>query len=479
MRPISLTEDVTGTFTNEGPTHLRQRTILHIAFRNLSIEHLEPAFFNKAEALADRWTEALSLRSYSDEICCRSVNESQKDSAVIDVGEWMSRASFDAMGLASFNFDFRTIQNESEDVYDAYRQRLAVMDKGVGIWGTLNSYLPIIRNTAITRDIRIMNTSLRTIDTTVKSIVAQTKAAMKGVSAEQDLFASLIESNLSVGQSDRLADATLLEQCSTLLLTGSDTVSVALSWCLHFLANYPEVQARLRDELYDSTSCEVDDMSDTSSDSGYEEHCVSCKAKTMQMAMQMAMPYKCSCHLKGARWKAVSNLRYLDSVVRETLRLCPPIQNIVRVATCDDTIPLFFPVSLANGTTRRQDTGYIPIRKGSYVHIPIDGLNQCEDIWGPDAAEFRPSRWETATLPSLPSVDYPLSFGMGNHHSCLGHRLALAHIKIFLATLLPRFEFNPAEGIEISKFGSTLTRPYVQGKWSDGSQLPLRVRKLQ
>lgn len=71
-----------------------------------------------------------------------------------------------------------------------------------------------------------------------------------------------------------------------------------------------------------------------------------------------------------------------------------------------------------------------------------------------------------------------MAFGMGTH-SCLGHKFAFAEIKIFLAVILPQLEFLPAEGIQISKFNSILTRPYISGKWSAGTQLPVRVRALK
>ena len=80
-------------------------------------------------------------------------------------------------------------------------------------------------------------------------------------------------------------------------------------------------------------------------------------------------------------------LPYLDAIVRETLRVCPPVHGTIRVATEDDHIPVSEPVTLQDGTIIPKG-GYITIRKGSYVHIPIEGLNYSPDIWGPTAQEF-------------------------------------------------------------------------------------------
>ena len=171
------------------------------------------------------------------------------------------------------------------------------------------------------------------------------------------------------------------------MLAGSDTVSVALTWCFHFLAVNPEVQSHLRKDLYYAEFSGEDDVSDSSTDSGYQE-CRSCKYKPRPL-LGSTSGNICICPPKS-RWNTILNLGSLDAVVRETLRLCPPVHSTIRVAMKDDSIPISHPISLSNGTTLGQEIqSYIPIRKGSYIHIPIEGLNQCEDIWGPDAGKFR------------------------------------------------------------------------------------------
>lgn len=93
---------------------------------------------------------------------------------------------------------------------------------------------------------------------------------------------------------------------------------------------------------------------------------------------------------------------------------------------------------------------------------------------------FSPDRWRNIhSRDSTKQGIYNLmTFGLGPH-SCLGHWFAVAEIKIFIAALLPHFEFSPVEGIKISKFNSILTRPFVSGKWSAGTQLPLVVREVK
>lgn len=177
----------------------------------------------------------------------------------------------------------------------------------------------------------------------------------------------------------RLSDVELLDQCSTFLLAGSDSVSVALSWCLHFLALHPSVQTRLRQEIssglssYGLSHVSLNgDNSDCSADSGFAEEYI--------------RPISEGNNSHKAYSAAVERLPFLTSVIREALRLCPPVHGTIRVATMDDHIPISHPITLPDGT---QETQYIKIRKGSYVHVPIEGLNYSSDIWGDDAQVFK------------------------------------------------------------------------------------------
>ena len=63
---------------------------------------------------------------------------------VIDVAHWTSRASFDVMGLTAFDHDFNAVQDDSREVYVAYRRIFNVIEKGFGLKGLLGLYFPIL-----------------------------------------------------------------------------------------------------------------------------------------------------------------------------------------------------------------------------------------------------------------------------------------------------------------------------------------------
>ena len=154
------------------------------------------------------------------------------------------------------------------------------------------------------------------------------------------LIQTTVKSSMSQDPARRMSDQDLVDQISSLLFAGSDTTSVAIAWCLHHLSLNPQIQKRLKEELYSLHSIEDVNM--------------------------------------------VDKLPYLDAVIQETLRLCPPAHSTIRVATKDDVVPLSYPMKLRDGVV----VDKVPIRKGSYVHIPMEGLNMSEDIWGGDALIF-------------------------------------------------------------------------------------------
>lgn len=155
-----------------------------------------------------------------------------------------------------------------------------------------------------------------------------------------------MKANMSEDPSKRLSDAEVLDQLTTFLFSGSDTTALAMSWCIHLLSLNSGVQTRLRQELLEASKSHPSSALDVN---------------------------------------VIDALPLLDAVVRETLRISPPAHSSIRVATKDDIIPLSEPMVLRDGTVTRE----IKIRKGSYIHIPIEGLNTSKDLWGDDAHEFK------------------------------------------------------------------------------------------
>jgi hypothetical protein len=82
-----------GIFASEGIVHKRQRRVATPAFSVQNMRALVPLVFKKGEELKDRWMGLIQEQA---------IDNSQKHSPGIrlDVCRWISRATFDVMGLA-------------------------------------------------------------------------------------------------------------------------------------------------------------------------------------------------------------------------------------------------------------------------------------------------------------------------------------------------------------------------------------------
>ena len=158
----------------------------------------------------------------------------------------------------------------------------------------------------------------------------------------------------------------------------------------------------------------------------------------------------------------VNSLPYLDSVIRETLRIHAPVPATMRVAVKDDIVPLGTPFVDKKGKVHNsilwvQQSSYLnwfnmmewfvlcSVRKGQTMFIPILPINRSEALWGPDAREFkyvhfvfllkllivhgwnRPERWESSpeAAGAVPGVWGNMLTFLGGPRACIGYRFSL------------------------------------------------------
>lgn len=114
---------------------------------------LTPIFFQKAEELCERW-DGLVTKPFNDvanptdppPAYAPFATAAEKFKGVtIDVAHWISRASFDVIGLTGFDYHFNSLEDETEDVYLAYRRLFDMADKGAPLRTIIELYFPIIR----------------------------------------------------------------------------------------------------------------------------------------------------------------------------------------------------------------------------------------------------------------------------------------------------------------------------------------------
>lgn len=127
----------------------------------------------------------------------------------------------------------------------------------------------------------------------------------------------------------------------------------------------------------------------------------------------------------------MQNITYLTSVIYETLRLYPPISQLINRRTTQDT--------LLGGT--------IPIPEGTYVGYYAYSTNRDREAWGPRADEFWPERWGT-NVEEI-AMNYRRANSRcnfitfhGGRRACLGERFTLFATRIMLVEIIRRVRWK-------------------------------------
>ncbi|CBF80485.1 hypothetical protein AN8411.2 [Aspergillus nidulans FGSC A4] len=120
-------------------------------------------------------------------------------------------------------------------------------------------------------------------------------------------------------------------------------------------------------------------------------------------------------------FSVLRNMKYLNAVLNETHRLFPNGVTQVRKCIRDTTLPV------GGGPDGKQP---IFVRKGDVVQVNKNVIHRDHDIWGPDAEDFRPERWENLR----PYWNF-VPFG-GGPRRCPAQMLVTAEASYFLARLM-------------------------------------------
>jgi cytochrome P450 len=232
----------------------------------------------------------------------------------------------------------------------------------------------------------------REIDAVMYDTIARRRADTERPG--DDLLSRLLAARDDDGS--RMTDAQLRDELVTLFLAGHETTALALSFCFYLLARHPEAEARLAAELDEVLKGEAPTVA------------------------------------------TVPRLRYTEWVVRESMRLYPPVPSIGREALEDCEV-----------------AGY-HVPRGTQLAL-VQWAAHRDGRWFADPEPFRPERWDNDLARRLPRGAY-FPFGDGPR-ICIGNQFAMLEAVLILATVAQRFRLALAPGFRLELLPSVTLRP--------------------
>ncbi|KAF8678318.1 Cytochrome P450 hydroxylase [Rhizoctonia solani] len=457
--------DNQGIFTTEGEMHRKLRRVIAPAFSYQSVKNLTPLFFHKSFELRDKLRSVLAVPQTVSRpgVEVEQFPGEPSPRVRMDLHNWIGRATFDIIGVAGFGYEFHSIQEETNTFYDAYRCMFNALRQvenklhnlGLFFPQWVANCLPDARTKEVKRCRKIIEVETRALFAKRREGIAAEKAAGATVGKDFVMLNLLLRSNEA--DSVYLTESEIIAQIDSIMFAGHDTTSMAIQWALWELTRYPPVQARLRAELAPLVPILKDFVPAGPSETGH---------KYADLTGEL-----------GDLAARLDALPYLEKFVREVLRFHPSVHSTFRVAMKDDIIPVSEPVRNQNGEISKAwvgdhktglSSGGIRIRKGEFIHIPIEGMHLLKSVWGEDAHDFNPDRWDSlpAKVKASPGLYANLmSFSVGPN-SCPASRWALVEIKVMLAVMIASFEFTGASPMSAHNF--LVGRPYERNKFEKG-----------
>jgi cytochrome P450 len=351
-----------GLLTSEGDFWRRQRRLAQPAFHRQRINFYAQVMTEYAAKTSARW----------------------RDGATLDISREMMRLTLALVGKTLFDAD---VESDADEVGRSLTDVMELFGYLMMPFSELLEKLPLPPQRRFKR-------ARARLDAIIYRIIEERR---RSEADRGDLLSMLLFAVDEEGDRRGMTNEQLRDEVMTIFLAGHETTANALTWAWYLLAQNPEAEAALHDEL--------------------------------------------DAVLKGERLPTVEDLphlRYTEMVVSETMRLYPPAWAVGRLAM------------------EEHEAGGYRIPRGSIV-LASQYVMHRDPRFFPDPERFDPLRFTPEAKQSRPQFAY-FPFG-GGPRRCIGEGFAWAEAVIILATLARRWRLSLAPGQTIKPQPRITLRP--------------------
>ena len=278
-----------------------------------------------------------------------------------------------------FDTDMDSMENEADQIGETMKVVQDMINKRFLQIIPMPDWVPSPGNLKLSK-------ARKTLHQTIDQIIQARMKPNGEIDDNGDMMSMLLLAEYEDGS--KMSPKQVMDELITLFVAGHETTSNALSWAFYLLAKHPEIQTKLQTELDDVL-----------------------KGKT-------------------AVFSNLSDLIYTEMVIKESMRLLPPVWTLNTRQANEDTIigDYLFP----------QDK----------VIFISPFANHTNPKYFPDPEKFDPERFSAENEKTIPKHVY-IPFGTGPR-VCIGQAFAMMEAKLILASIVQCFEISLAQGQELN-----------------------------
>ena len=350
--------------------HLRLQKAVNPAFPKKATREYEPivrAYLNK-------------LLLHLDE----AIVKSKKRPAVVDIIEWINFYTFDVIGESTWSQGYDCLENRPDHTFTGVLMHFqaALVRATIEYYPWLGWFMAKITPKST---FEMLENFFKDGHQRLEDHIVAKK------SPHPDLIRYLLEHNAKAESAEKLSDVEVEQDVLAIIVGGSETLTTTFLGAFHYLLTDLSKLDRLVAEVRStfSTEAEIDAFS------------------------------------------AATKLPYLNAVIEETLRLCPPTPDCLRRENTRSAKKSIF-------------TGQILPASSTMSVFCYPMSNSVVHFEKPDA--FEPERW-------MCDQEYPAFhlFGMGPR-GCLDQPLARLEMRLLLALFLYRYDVEVPQGETLRKW---------------------------
>jgi cytochrome P450 len=280
----------------------------------------------------------------------------------VDILHWMTAVTFETIGRIGFGYSFDMLQRIDEPSHPFIDAMSFSLGESAARFfkASFVKKLPTETNNNYKKN----NDLMKTI---VEQVIKERKEGPDANDIQKDLLGFML--NARDEHSLGLSDQNIRDQVITFLIAGHDTTANTLAWTLYHLALDPEIEAKVLQEI----------------------------ANVGISSNEYPTP------------EQISSLKYMHRVLKEVLRLYPPVRVLGKYCKKDCVVP-----------------GGYSIKAGNTCMISAYNMHRNPDVY-PNPTKFDPERWTPEEEQKRSRYAW-LPFSTGPR-SCIGMAFALQGMK--------------------------------------------------